>query len=197
MMARRKWSWWVAVGVAVLAVFMLGIIWVHQRQKHADIAYGQAPASMSIGSSSFVSGDSIPLRLTCDGAGLSPEIQLPPPPVGGKSFVLVMDDPDAWGFVHWLLYNIPAGIRDIAEGASSRAELPHGAAEGTNGLGNIGYFGPCPPGTKPHHYMFRLYALDVNLDLPPGETKKQLAAAVKGHVLAEGQMTGLYTRGSR
>ena len=194
----RKWTLWVAIGVVVLAVLLLGAIRVHRRHgARADIADGQTPAPLGISSSSFASGDAIPRRFTCDDAGLSPEIQLPQPPAGTRSFVIVMDDPDAlFGFVHWLVFNIPADTREITEGASNRVELPHGATEGKNSLGNVGYFGPCPPGTKPHHYVLRLYALDTELELPPEATKKQLAAAVKGHVLAEGQMIGHYVRGS-
>jgi Raf kinase inhibitor-like YbhB/YbcL family protein len=194
-MALRKWIGRVAIGVALLAVLLLGIFWAYVRHRHADIAEGQAPAPLTISSSSFANGERIPQRFTCDGAGLSPDIQFPQPPAGTKSFLIVMDDQDApLGFVHWLLYNVPVSTRDIVEGAASRAELPQGAAEGMNSLSKIGYFGPCPPGNKPHHYVFRLYALDVDLNLPSGQTKKQLAAAVKKHVLAEGQMTGSYVR---
>ena len=198
-MALRKWRWWIAIGVAVLAVFLLGmgILRARQRQRGADIADGQTPAPLGISSTSFSDGHAIPRRLTCDGAGLSPEIAWPLQAAGTRSFAIVMDDPDTpFGFVHWLVYDIPAGTRDIAEGASSQAKLPHGTAEGMNSLDNTGYFGPCPPAGKPHHYVLRLYALDADLGLPPGMTKKQLAAAVKGHVLAEGQMTGLYSRGA-
>ena len=153
---------------------------------------------MIVETSSFSSGDNIPKRFTCDGAGLSPEIHWPSPPTGTRSLAIVMDDPDApLGFVHWLVYDIPVETRAIAEGASSQSGLPHGAVEGINSSDTAGYAGPCPPGTKPHHYVFRLYALDVPLDLPSGRTKDQLAAAVKDHVLAEGQITGLYGRGSQ
>jgi Raf kinase inhibitor-like YbhB/YbcL family protein len=193
-MAFRKWGWWIAIGLTLLAVLSLGAIRAYRRQARNDIAGGQAAASMTVSSSSFTSGAPIPQKFTCDGAGLSPDIQLPQAPGGTKSFVLVMDDIDASGFVHWLVYNIPSDIRDIPEGASSRGELPRGATEGTNSLGKVGYFGPCPPGTNPHHYVFRLYALDVDLNLPAGQTKQQLAAGVKGHVLAEGKMTGIYVR---
>ena len=86
---------------------------------------------------------------------------------------------------------------EITEGASSQAGLPHGAVEGINSADSVGYTGPCPPGAKPHHYVFRLYALDVPLNLPSGKNKEQLAAAVKDHVLAEGQITGLYSRGAQ
>jgi Raf kinase inhibitor-like YbhB/YbcL family protein len=180
---------------ALLAVFSLGPICACRRQAPGDLAEGQTPASISLSSSSFGNGDRIPQKYTCDGSGLSPDIHLPAPPSGTKSFLLVMDDPDASGFVHWLVYNIPPATRDIPEGASSRGALPSGAAEGANSMGNTGYFGPCPPAPNPHHYVFRVYALDTDLNLGAGKTKRELAAAAKGHILAEGSMTGLYTRG--
>jgi Raf kinase inhibitor-like YbhB/YbcL family protein len=182
---------------AGLALFALGGVCACRRSSTGDLAEGQSPASMTINSTSFGNGDPIPQKFSCDGTGLSPDIQLPAPPPGTKSFLLVMDDPDAGGFVHWLLYNIPPDTRDIPEGASSRGALPAGAAEGGNSLQKTGYFGPCPPPPNPHHYVFRMYALDANLDLPAGEEKKQVASAAKGHILAEGTMTGLYTRAGK
>jgi Raf kinase inhibitor-like YbhB/YbcL family protein len=173
------------------------VIRARWRRERPDIADGQTHATISVSSSSFANGDQIPLKFTCNGSGLSPDIQLPSPPASTKSFLLVMDDPDAWGFVHWLLYNIPADTRDIPEGASPHKMLPAGAAEGQNSTGNAGYFGPCPPGSNPHHYLFRVYALDTDLTLPAGVTKKQLAEAARGHILAEGTMTAQYTGGSK
>ena len=181
---------------ARLLLLPLGLISSCRRQT-GDLAEGQTTASISVSSSSFANDGRIPQKITCDGAGLSPDIQLPSPPAGTKSFLLVMDDPDASGFVHWLLYNIPSSTRDIPEGAASHGALPAGAEEGENSLRNTGYFGPCPPPPEPHHYIFRVYALDTSLNLPSGETKRQLGDAVKGHVLAEGSMTGLYARASR
>ncbi|HTY84934.1 MAG TPA: YbhB/YbcL family Raf kinase inhibitor-like protein [Silvibacterium sp.] len=183
-----------AVCADLLAVLSLVAVCACRRSSRGDLAEGQAPASMTISSASFGNGDPIPQKLSCDGIGLSPDIQLPAPPPGTKSFLLVMDDTDAGGFVHWLLYNIPPDTRDIPEGASSRGALPAGAAEGENSLRKTGYFGPCPPPPTPHHYVFRMYELDANLDLPAGEEKRQLAAVARGHILAEGIMTGLYTR---
>ena len=182
---------------ALLAGLSLGTICACHRQAPGDLAEGQTPASISVRSSSFADGNSIPQKFTCDGAGISPDIQLPQPPSGTRSFLLVMDDTDASGFVHWLLYNIPADTRDIPEAASSPNRLPAGVTEGENSLNNTGYFGPCPPGSNPHHYVFRLYALDANLNLPAGQTKRQVGAAVKGHVLAAGSLSGLYTRANR
>jgi len=193
--AFRRWVWWLAIGVVLLAVLSMGILRAYWRRERADLSDAETAGKIVLSSSSFADGDHIPQKFTCDGGGLSPNIQLPQPPPGTKSFLLVMDDTDAWGFVHWLIYNIPLGTHDIPEGASRRNELLSGAAEGENSMGNIGYFGPCPPGSNPHHYVFRLYALDTTLNLPAGRTKKELTAAAKGHILAEGSMTGLYTRG--
>jgi Raf kinase inhibitor-like YbhB/YbcL family protein len=194
-MAFSKWTRRITLCLVILVLILVGAFLLLRRHGHADIAQGQTQRSIAVETASFPTGNSIPARFTCDGAGLSPEIHWPSPPSGTRSLAIVMDDPDApLGFVHWLVYGIPIEAREIAEGASSQAGLPHGTAEGINSSGSVGYTGPCPPGAKPHHYVFRLYALDVPLALPPGLDKEQLAAAVKDHVLAEGQLTGLYSR---
>jgi Raf kinase inhibitor-like YbhB/YbcL family protein len=197
-MAFNKWTRRIALCVAILALILVGALLFIWRHGRADIAQGQTRGTLTVEASSFMSGSNIPTRFTCDGAGMSPEIHWPSPPAGTRSVAIVMDDPDApFGFVHWLVYDIPIKAHEITEGASSQAALPAGAVEGINSSSSIGYTGPCPPGAKPHHYVFRLYALDVPLDLPSGKNKEQLAAAVKDHVLAEGQLTGLYSRGSQ
>jgi len=178
-----------------LAVLLLGAVAACHRQTGGDLAEAQTPATVGVSSSSFSDGGRIPQKFTCDGSGTSPDIQLSSASSDTKSLLLVMDDPDASGFVHWLLYNIPPATRDIPEGASAQIALPAGAAEGENSIHSNGYFGPCPPAPNPHHYVFSVYALDADLKLPPGQTKKELASAIKGHVLAKGSMTGLYTRG--
>lgn len=194
-MTLNKWSVRIALGVVILLLLSLGTAWALQQQGQADMAGSASLPTLHVASSSFADGDSMPPRLTCDGLNLSPNIQLPSPPTGTKSFVIVMDDPDApSGFTHWLAYNISADTRDLAEGASGiKKHLDHGA-EGVNSFGNIGYGGPCPPEGNPHHYVFHVYALDVNPALQPGNTRQVLAAVVKGHILAEGQITGLYGR---
>ena len=197
-MALSKWTRRITVCLVILALILVGAILLFRRHGRADIAEGHNQRLISVETSSFSSGDNIPQRFTCDGAGLSPEIHWPSPPTGTRSLAIVMDDPDApLGFVHWLVYDIPVEAHEIAEGASSQAGLPPGAVEGINSSDTVGYTGPCPPGAKPHHYIFRLYALDVPLSLPSGKNKKQLAAAVKDHVIAEGQLTGLYGRGTQ
>ena len=197
-MAFSKWTRRIALGLVILALILVGALLLFRQHGRADIAQGQTQSSITVETSSFSSGNNIPARFTCDSAGLSPEIHWPSPPSGTRSLAIVMDDPDApLGFVHWLVYDIPVEAHEITEGASSQAGLPHGAVEGINSADSVGYTGPCPPGAKPHHYVFRLYALDVPLNLPSGKNKEQLAAAVKDHVLAEGQITGLYSRGAQ
>ncbi len=156
---------------------------------------GQARSSLQVGSVSFSDGGTIPNRHTCDGEDVSPALHWSHPPAGTKSFAVVMNDPDApVDFTHWMVYNILPGVLGLAEGASARGGMPQGSAEGTNDFRRLGYGGPCPPPGKPHRYVIRLYALDIRLDLPPGATRKQLDAAIERHILAEGQIAGIYQR---
>jgi Raf kinase inhibitor-like YbhB/YbcL family protein len=155
----------------------------------------QARASLWVRSSSFADGALIAGRLTCDGANLSPQLHWQSAPRGTKSFAIVMDDPDTpTDFTHWLVYNFAPGVRELAEGASTEGAMPQGSAEGKNDFGRPGYGGPCPPRGNPHHYVFRVYALDLLLDLRPGATRKQLDAAIDGHIVAQGQIVGIYQR---
>ncbi len=177
------------VFLAGLLVFL--VLW----QRHSASVQGQARATLQIHSNSFANGGAIPRRYTCDGAGDSPGLEWPSAPAGTKSFALVMNDPDALlDFTHWLAYNIPPGVRRLAEGASAQGAMPQGSAEGTNSFGRFGYGGPCPPAGKLHHYVFRLYALDIRLDLASGATRDQVESAIHQHVLAAGQIIGIYRR---
>ena len=152
--------------------------------------------AMNVTSTAFQEGTTIPKQCTGEGKDVSPPLKWSEVPAGTKSFAVICDDPDAprkepW--VHWVLFNLPAETRELAEGAS-RAGLPAGAKEGKNDFGNIGYGGPMPPPGKPHRYYFKVYALDTVLDLQEGATKAELERAMKGHVLAEGQLMGKYAR---
>ncbi|GLQ94054.1 YbhB/YbcL family Raf kinase inhibitor-like protein [Dyella acidisoli] len=164
---------------------------------HASVVCASPPHPvLQVSSSSFADGGKIPSTFTCDGANLSPEIQFPSPPAGTKSFALVMDDPDApTAFTHWLAYGIPADTRELPEGASTPSKRLEHAVEGINSFGRTGYGGPCPPEGQAHHYVFRIYALDAMPSLPVGASTDQVNAAIQGHILAEGRMTGLYARG--
>lgn len=150
---------------------------------------------MEIKSSAFGSGEMIPVKYTCDGADFSPPLEWTAGPAGTKSFALICDDPDApmGTWVHWVVYDIPPTTAMLAEGITRERELTGGGTQGINDFRKIGYGGPCPPGGT-HRYFFKLYALDTLLGLKPGITKDQLLKAMKGHILAEAQLMGTYSR---
>jgi Raf kinase inhibitor-like YbhB/YbcL family protein len=152
--------------------------------------------SIEVTSTAFQEGMTIPTKYTGDGADLSPPIRWSEPPSGTKSIALICDDPDAaiGTWVHWVLFNLPTQTRELEEGVPTSETLPSGAKQGKNDFGNIGYGGPAPPKGKAHRYFFKLYALGVAVDLPPGATKAQLEDAMKGHIVAEGQLFGTYKR---
>lgn len=149
-----------------------------------------------LSSPAFREGGSIPAKYTCDGEDISPPLVWGEPPAGTQSFVLIVDDPDAPGgvFTHWVLFNISSGSRQLAEAISTQAQLPSEALQGKNDFGNIGYGGPCPPPGRAHRYQFTLYALERPLDLGMGASKKQVLDAMRGHILAQGQLIGTYQR---
>jgi Raf kinase inhibitor-like YbhB/YbcL family protein len=151
---------------------------------------------IDITSTAFGEGETIPKPHTGDGADTSPPLRWGEPPAGTRSFALICDDPDAprGTWVHWVIFNLPADLRGLDAGVPTQETLTNGANQGKNDFGNLGYGGPAPPRGKPHRYFFKLYALDALLELSAGATKEQLVAAMKGHVLAEGQLMGRYGR---
>ncbi len=151
--------------------------------------------NMEVKSTAFQEGAMIPKLYTCDDKDISPPLSWSGLPAGAKSIALIMDDPDApvGTWVHWVLFNIPPDTTDVAENMPRSASLPNGAKHGNNSWANLGYGGPCPPGGT-HRYYFKVYALDVVLSLSTGVTKAQLLKAMEGHILAEGQLMGRYTR---
>lgn len=147
-------------------------------------------------STAFQPGETIPKQHTGDGADQSPPLRWSEPPKGTQSLALICDDPDAprGTWVHWVLFNLPAQARELNESVPTTESLSNGGKQGKNDFGNIGYGGPAPPRGKPHRYFFKLYALDVALDLPAGATKAQLVDAMTAHILAVGQLVGKYQR---
>ncbi len=152
--------------------------------------------AFELSSPSFKGGQSIPRRYTCEGEDLSPPLHWTVPPATTKSYVIIADDPDAptGTWVHWVIYNLPLDLRGLTEGIPAEDHLPNGAMQGLNDFNRIGYGGPCPPPGKPHRYYFTLYVLDVVLNLKPGATKRQVLEACQGHVLAEAQLMGTFSR---
>jgi Raf kinase inhibitor-like YbhB/YbcL family protein len=163
----------------------------------AICACGSAPPeggntmTFTLTSTSFSEGAMIPRQHTCDGADRSPPLRWEGAPPAA-SYVLIMDDPDAPGgtFTHWVLYDIPGTRTELAEG-----EQNAGLAGG-NDFGRRGYGGPCPPrGRGAHRYFFRLSALDIpSLNLPVGAARRDVEAAMRGHVLATATLMGRYER---
>ena len=147
--------------------------------------------SITITSSAFKDKAYIPQVYTGDGDNANPPLTFGNPPKGTQSFTLIVDDPDAPSgmFTHWIVFNIPAQTRTVNEG-----ETPEDAIVGSNSAGYSAYLGPAPPPGKPHRYIFRLFALDTMLSLDEGSTREAVVAAIKGHILAQGSLTGLYKR---
>lgn len=150
---------------------------------------------MKLTSPAFKHGKEIPIKYTCDGADISPPLEFYDTPKSAETLALVCDDPDApvgvWD--HWVIYNIPASAPRLAEGVPPEQEHASGYRQGLNGWGRIGYGGPCPP-RGAHRYFFKLYALDVELDLPPGAEKSDLEEAMRGHIIEQAELMGAYKR---
>jgi Raf kinase inhibitor-like YbhB/YbcL family protein len=161
----------------------------------SPLSSGGSDMTITITSSAFAEGGMIPRKHTCDAEDISPDLKWSGVPKEARSLALVCDDPDApvGTWVHWVLFNVPPDITGLAVGIAPDATLKIGARHGKNDFGRLGYGGPCPPGGT-HRYFFKLYALDTLLNLDSGSTKAQLLAAMKGHILAEGQLMGKYKR---
>ena len=154
--------------------------------------------ALTIESDAFAEGFRIPGRYSCEGRDMSPALKWHGVPSGTKSFVLIVEDPDApvGTFTHWVVYDIPAERDALPEALPSRGELEDGTKQGINDFGRIGYGGPCPPrGHGPHRYFFILRALDIpSTGLPPGAAKGEVEAAIEGHILGEARTMGTYER---
>lgn len=150
----------------------------------------KAVAQLTLTSPAFQNGQAIPRQFTCDGANQSPPLAWGEPPAGTRRFALVVDDPDAPGatFRHWGAYDIPASVRSIGVGQAL-------GAQAVNDMDKPGYGGPCPPkGHGPHHYRFKLFALDAERLGLSNPKIADLETAAQSHALAKGELTGVYER---
>jgi Raf kinase inhibitor-like YbhB/YbcL family protein len=156
----------------------------------AIVCFAAGGAKMKITSAAFQDNGNIPTKFTCDGADVNPALHLETTPVEAKSLVLIVDDPDAPSglFTHWIVWNIDPKTSDVAESAA-----PHGGVQGINDFGKSGYGGPCPP-SGTHRYYFKIFALDRTLDLKSNAKRAELDAAMRGHVIAQGELMGRYSR---
>lgn len=156
--------------------------------------------TITLTSTAFAEGATIPRVYTCDGEDISPPLDWSGVPEATRSLALICDDPDAprGTWTHWVLYDLSADVTQLQEGIPPHERVvlgPGGVAarQGRNDFGKVGYGGPCPPrGT--HRYFFRLYALDDRPELGAGATKERPIGAMRGHVLAEGRLMGTYSR---
>jgi Raf kinase inhibitor-like YbhB/YbcL family protein len=154
-------------------------------------------AAFELRSPVFEQNGTIPRDYTCEGKNLSPPLEWSGAPENTKSYALVVDDPDAPNgtFTHWLLFDIPAEQGGVPADVPHTGKLTDGRTQGRNDFEREGWDGPMPPkGHGPHRYFFKLYALDAPLGLDTGVTKRELGAAMRGHVLAETELVARYER---
>ena len=181
--------------LVTLALVLGGCKGERQRAEQTQETQTQ-PLEFEMWSPAFAEGDTIPVKYTCTGEDVSPELHWKGAPKWTKSFALICDDPDAPGktWVHWVAWGIPGEATSLSEAIPPEPVLDGGMRQGTNDFKRIGYGGPCPPPGKPHRYFFKLYALDTLPDLEPGATKDALLKAINGHILAYAQTIGIYGR---
>ncbi len=201
----------VLIGIGFLIILVGALAINHTFTKKGDTVVNTINSSsstpmastLSLTSSAFADGASIPSKYTCDGGpptgGFNPPLSIKDVPASTCSLVLIMDDPDVpkqvkpdGVFVHWVLFNIPATTSEIPEG-----DLPTGAVAGANGAGKNAYTGPCPPSQyepSEHRYFFKLYALDAMLPLKLGATKDDVEKAMQGHIIGQTQLLGRYKK---
>jgi Raf kinase inhibitor-like YbhB/YbcL family protein len=166
--------------------------------KEAIMSPGLLVLALVVQSPSFADGQAIPKTNTCDGGDRSPALTVSELPAGAQTWAVIVDDPDAPGgtFTHWVIWNIPPRLRSILDEGQPREtlQLPDHARQGKNDFDRVGYNGPCPPPGKPHHYRFRVFALDGKLVLPARSSAGDLERAIRGHIIGQGTLTGVYGR---
>lgn len=178
--------------------FFTAIIFLTLLLFPAGGAKGVDAMSLRLWSPDFSDGDNIPKKFSCDGDDISPEIDWEAEPKGTRSYALIVEDPDAprGTFTHWVVYDIPKDFHKIERGAGNRPEIKDSIKQGSTDFGHLGYGGPCPPkGHGRHRYFFKLLALDVpTLGLQEGASKNDVKGAMKGHVISESEIVGVFKR---
>jgi hypothetical protein len=180
------------VGILLAVVCLAAVLTAGCKSQEAS----PVEITLSLSSTAFHDGSTIPDKYTCQREDISPPLSWSKPPAGTRSLALIMDDLDSSGgrFTHWVIFNIPADVRELPEAVSIQSDLPVSIPEGKNDFGKVGYGGPCPPSGKAHRYQFTLYAMDDTLSLEVGASKARVLDAIEGHILAQGQLIGTYQR---
>jgi len=176
--------------IVLIVLISVAILFSKRSKKPASEMPKELPKAMKLTSSAFEQNQPIPKKYTCDGQDINPPLKIEDVPENTKSLVLIVDDPDApmGTFTHWLVWNIDPKTTLIEENS-----VPEGAIQGVDDFGRNSYGGPCPPfGT--HHYHFKLYAIDTQLDLSPSSKKSDLEKAIEGHILDWTELIGTYQR---
>jgi Raf kinase inhibitor-like YbhB/YbcL family protein len=150
---------------------------------------------ITLTSPAFGTGQTIPVKFTCDGEDISPELNWTGVPAETKSLVLIIDDPDAFPstFTHWVVYNLYPNIEGLSEHIPA-GNIPGGGTQGLNSINQNEYMGPCPPMGGLHHYHFSIIATDLEPDLPEGLSVEMLIKQMSGHQLASGELMGTYQK---
>lgn len=180
-------------GIAMVLLGWLGICGAVARRPSLT---AEGTVTFHLTSNSFGDGQPIPVRFTCQGADASPDLHWSGAPAQTRSFVLIMDDPDAphGTWVHWVVYDLPAGTTSLPSHPKGNEPSDVGQ-EGRNSFRQTGYNGPCPPPGPAHHYVFHLYALSVDhLGLGEGAGRDQVEKAMQGKIVGEAKLTGTYGR---
>lgn len=173
--------------IVIISLIVGGVYYFFGDKLGVDNTYVNK-SKISVSSSEFTKGGEIPTRFTCNGENVNPPLIFDRVPGDAESLVLIVEDTDigAAPFNHWLVFNIAPSTTNVEE-----AKIPN-ALLGTNDFGELKYMGPCPTGT--HTYHFRVYALDTQLALEEGATRADIDSAMKGHILAQGELSGVYSR---
>jgi Raf kinase inhibitor-like YbhB/YbcL family protein len=174
-----------AAALVVVAIVASSCADSTQRESHMPIT-----DEITVSSDAFTDGAALPERHTCDGDNVSPPLDWSGAPDGTAAYVLIVDDPDARGFIHWVAADIPADTTSLADGASGTSP----GTEGRNDFGGTGWGGPCPP-SGTHRYVFTVYALSEPLGLEGTPDASAVRRAMEGRMLAQGRLIGTYRRG--
>ena len=196
----RLWATRLPIGIVVFEAVLCLCLVGCQKSEPTEQKKEGPPMSIIVSSGAFAAGQPIPTKYSGEGQDISPPLSWSGVPAETKEIVLICDDPDAptpQPWVHWVIYKIPGDVTALEENVakSPQPAVPAGTLQGRNSWPKVGYGGPMPPvGHGMHHYYFKVYALDAPLDLPAGQDKAAVLAAMKGHILAEGELIGTYER---
>jgi Raf kinase inhibitor-like YbhB/YbcL family protein len=186
---------WIALLAGIVALGQL----CPATRVFSDTGASTPMKTFTLQSPAFDNGAWIPTAYTADGRNVSPPLQWSDAPESAKSFAIIMNDPDAptvQPFIHWVIFNIPASVKNLPEGIPNQGQpnQPAGAVQGNNSFGRMGYGGPAPPPGPSHHYHFTIYALDSTLNLAPGCSADDLRNNMQGHILAQTELLARYGR---